>query len=236
LAGQILSRVSLLGLLALGGCTNAMSSSSSSSGSNSDSPTTSSGNERAFVHALTVGESYGGKTDAVNNKGNKYQATGALQFIRVTAEESMRNGCPDPRVGSLEEQVAATVFFLRVFHPNTLNLVNRGAVTEAIYSISGRWPSVPGGRQQNVTFAQFCRRFLQEGGTSPECSAAVAQPAPVAATPPPAAYVAPQPSYNTGKKNAPPPKAAAKPSPASSQQDECGYGSRRWELCFPWTK
>jgi hypothetical protein len=148
---------------------------------------------------LTEGESYGGDPGAVNNAGTKHQATGALQFIRVTAEESMQNGCPDPRIGRLEQQVAATACFLKVFHPGTLDLVNQGAVTAAINSISGRWPSVPGGDQQNISFEQFCERFLREGGRSSECGTVAVEPQrppqeqPVNDNPPPVAYGAPPP-------------------------------------------
>lgn len=72
-------------------------------------------------------------------------ATGAFQFTKATAEDAIRAGLPDPRVGNYAQQADATRQFIQKFHPDAAAAIEKGDYAAADRILNKRWSSLPGG-------------------------------------------------------------------------------------------
>jgi hypothetical protein len=98
-------------------------------------------------------------------------AKGIFQFTDATARDAVNAGIPDPRVGTYEQQAAATMAFIKKFEPRAAAAIEKGDMAGASAMLRERWPSLPGGRQQQG--ADRYKRWndiLQGGGPRPPSS------------------------------------------------------------------
>lgn len=98
------------------------------------------------------------------NRAGASTSKGIFQFTDATAKDAMAAGIPDPRVGTYEQQEAATMAFIRKFEPKAAAALDRGDTATAAALLRERWPSLPGGQQQQSAERYRNWNNIQQGG------------------------------------------------------------------------
>ena len=101
-------------------------------------------------------------------------ARGAFQFTDATARQAIAAGIPDPRVGTYDQQAAATMAFIQKFHPDAARAIAAGDMAKADALLKQRWPSLPGGSQpQGRSRYEMWDQITHGGGQRPPGNANV---------------------------------------------------------------
>ena len=99
-------------------------------------------------------------------------AEGYFQFNDPTMKDIRKAGLPDPRFGSWMQQATATWAFIQKFHPDAASAIERGDFDAAARILRGRWPSLPGGAQQQGSQRMgVWHKELMGGGPRPPLGA-----------------------------------------------------------------
>ena len=79
----------------------------------------------------------------IPNAGN----TGFFQLNQSDATRAINAGLPDPRVGTYEQQAAATWQYIQMFKPQAAAAIESGDFNTATNELNNFWVSLPGGSQ-----------------------------------------------------------------------------------------
>src|SRR5215467_14103136 len=147
-------------------------------------------------------------------------ATGAFQFTKATAEDAIRAGLPDPRVGNYAQQADATRQFIQKFHPDAAAAIEKGDYAAADRILNKRWSSLPGGVEMQGP-GRYATRNSILGGAAGGGPATIQ--APQAPGPPPVQVAGPgaPPAAPTGA------PAAAPEGPPQEGQFDLGAAVKR---------
>lgn len=103
----------------------------------------------------------------IQNTGNaNSSAHGYFQFLAGTADKAVKAGLPDPRIGSYDQQAAATQAYIQKFYPDAARAIEGGQYGEAAKLLNKEWPSLPGGSQPQ-DFGRYLQWSGMLGGKTP---------------------------------------------------------------------
>lgn len=103
----------------------------------------------------------------IQNTGNaNSSAHGYFQFLAGTADKAVKAGLPDPRIGSYDQQAAATQAYIQKFYPDAARAIESGRYGEAAKLLNKEWPSLPGGSQPQ-DFGRYLQWSGMLGGRTP---------------------------------------------------------------------
>jgi len=103
------------------------------------------GNWSRWLGALSYLE-----TDQRNIGNTASSAQGYFQFLSGTARMAGTLGIGDPRFGTYEQQAGRTRQYIERRYPGAAEAIERGDWLTATKLLSGEWPSLPGGQQQQT--------------------------------------------------------------------------------------
>ena len=120
-------------------------------------------NMRRYIRGIGFLET---SCDPRQASGTEAGNTGYFRFNKSDAARAAKAGLPDPRVGSYEEQSAATAQYIDKFFPKAAAAIRSGNFAEAHRSLNKFWVSLPGGKQPQSPerYAQHASMLGAGGG------------------------------------------------------------------------
>ena len=79
----------------------------------------------------------------------------AAGAFKIDANRAMAAGLPDPRVGTYDQQAAATWAYIQKFKPGAAAAIVSGDYTTATRLLNNFWVSLPGSGQQQQAASRY---------------------------------------------------------------------------------